>query len=48
MLARFACINCDHLWLEDLILGATDAIEDTFFVSLHHYFSAISWRLNMS
>lgn len=33
MLARFACLNCDDNWLEDLIIGATDAIEDTFFVS---------------
>ena len=33
LLARFACINCDHNWLEDLILGACDAIEETFFVS---------------
>lgn len=33
MLARFACLNCDVNWLEDLIIGATDAIEDTFFVS---------------
>ncbi len=32
MLARFACLTCDHTWLEDLIIGATDAIEDTFFV----------------
>jgi hypothetical protein len=34
MLARFACLTCDHNWLEDLIIGATDAIEETFFVSL--------------
>lgn len=34
LLARFACINCDHNWLEDLILGACDAIEETFFVSI--------------
>ena len=34
MLARFACLNCDNEWLEDLIVGATDAIEDTFFVSV--------------
>ena len=33
MLARFASLNCDDNWLEDLIVGATDAIEDTFFVS---------------
>lgn len=32
LLARFACLTCDHTWLEDLIIGATDAIEDTFFV----------------
>jgi hypothetical protein len=32
MLARFACLTCDISWLEDLILGATDAIEETFFV----------------
>lgn len=33
MLARFAALTCDHTWLEDLIIGATDAIEETFFVS---------------
>ncbi len=33
MLARFACLNCDQNWIEDLIIGATDAIEDVFFVS---------------
>ena len=32
MLARFACLYCDQTWLEDLIIEATDAIEDTFFV----------------
>ena len=32
MLARFACLACDSSWLEDLIIGATDAIEETFFV----------------
>ncbi|PPQ62739.1 hypothetical protein CVT24_000433 [Panaeolus cyanescens] len=31
MLARFACLTCDHTWLEDLIIGATDSIEETFF-----------------
>ena len=34
MLARFACLTCDSSWLEDLIIGATDAIEETFFVSV--------------
>jgi hypothetical protein len=32
MLARFACLACDSSWLEDLIIDATDAIEETFFV----------------
>lgn len=33
MLTRFACIACDHTWLEELILSAADAIEEAFFVS---------------
>ena len=32
MLARFACLTCDHTWLEELILDATDTIEDVAFV----------------
>ena len=32
-MARFACLTCDATWLEDLILGATDVIEERFFVS---------------
>lgn len=32
MLARFACLTCDHTWLEELVMGATDAIEDAAFV----------------
>lgn len=35
MLSRFACLKCDHTWLEDLILGATDTIEETFFLYVH-------------
>ncbi|KAJ8584704.1 hypothetical protein M405DRAFT_936460 [Rhizopogon salebrosus TDB-379] len=31
LMARFACLTCDQTWLEDLILGATDAIEEKFF-----------------
>ncbi|TFK30350.1 hypothetical protein FA15DRAFT_662297 [Coprinopsis marcescibilis] len=31
LLARFACLTCDHMWLEDLVIGATDAIEEAFF-----------------
>ena len=34
MLSRFAILYCDHNWVEDLIIGATDAIEDAAFVSL--------------
>ena len=32
LLARFACLTCDHAWLEELIISATDAIEETIFV----------------
>lgn len=35
LMARFACLMCDATWLEDLILGATDVIEEKFFVSVH-------------
>lgn len=37
LLARFACLTCDHTWLEDLIMGATDTIEETFFVRLSEF-----------
>ena len=36
MLARFACLTCDHIWLDELIIGAADAIEETFFVCCQH------------
>jgi hypothetical protein len=36
LMARFACLTCDHTWLEDLIVGATDAIEETFYVRIFH------------
>lgn len=44
LLARFAALTCDHTWLEDVIIGATDAIEEAFFASqvlffLSSYFS---------
>ena len=32
LLARFACLACDHTWLEELVIGAVDAIEDAAFV----------------
>jgi hypothetical protein len=32
MMARFACLTCDYTWLEDLIVGATDTIEEAFYV----------------
>ncbi|KZT75110.1 hypothetical protein DAEQUDRAFT_720328 [Daedalea quercina L-15889] len=46
MLARFACINCDHNWLEDLILGACDAIEETFFNRADDPTTLIFWLYN--
>lgn len=32
MLTRFACLACDHTWIEELIFSATDVIEEAFFV----------------
>lgn len=38
MLARFACLTSDHTWLEDLVMSATDAIEDVAFVRTRSIF----------
>ncbi|KAF9044627.1 hypothetical protein BDZ89DRAFT_1059099 [Hymenopellis radicata] len=46
MLARFACLTCDHTWLEDLIIGATDAIEDTFFNRAEDVTCLVFWLYN--
>ncbi|CDO73489.1 hypothetical protein BN946_scf185013.g124 [Trametes cinnabarina] len=46
MLARFACLNCDHNWVEDLIIGATDAIEDVFFSHAEDPTYLIFWLYN--
>ncbi|KZT05853.1 uncharacterized protein LAESUDRAFT_750281 [Laetiporus sulphureus 93-53] len=46
MLARFACLNCDHNWLDDLIIGATDAIEETFFNCSEDATALIFWLYN--
>lgn len=43
MLARFACLHGDENWVEDLIIGATDTIEATFFVS---HFGSVSLSLS--
>jgi hypothetical protein len=48
MLARFACLACDSSWLEDLIIGATDAIEETFFVRVSFDTFFISNALDQS
>jgi hypothetical protein len=41
MMARFACLACNHEWLEELIVGATDTIEEAFFVraSPSHFYA---------
>lgn len=31
LLSRFACISCDHNWLEDVIVGAVDKIEEVVY-----------------
>ncbi|KAJ6575026.1 DIL domain-containing protein [Mycena capillaripes] len=46
MLARFACLTCDHTWLEDLIIGATDAIEETFFERSDDVTCLVFWLRN--
>ncbi|THH11747.1 hypothetical protein EW146_g7944 [Bondarzewia mesenterica] len=46
MLARFACLTCDHIWLEDLIIGATDAIEDAVFSRPEDLTCLIFWLYN--
>ncbi|KAJ2920383.1 hypothetical protein MD484_g178, partial [Candolleomyces efflorescens] len=48
LLARFACLTCDHTWLEDLIIGAADTIEDAFFNSADDMTSLIFWLHNTS
>ncbi|KAK0208095.1 DIL domain-containing protein [Desarmillaria ectypa] len=46
MLARFACLTCDHTWLEDLIIGATDCIEETFFNKPEDVTCLVFWLYN--
>ncbi|GLB36057.1 putative DIL [Lyophyllum shimeji] len=46
LLARFACLTCDHTWLEDLIMGATDAIEETFFSRADDVTCLVFWLYN--
>ncbi|GAW06078.1 Dilute domain-containing protein [Lentinula edodes] len=46
MLARFACLTCDHNWLEDFMLGATEAIEDNFFNRPEDITVLVFWLYN--
>ncbi|KAG7099151.1 hypothetical protein E1B28_001022 [Marasmius oreades] len=46
MLARFACLTCDHTWLEDFMLGATECIEDVFFNRPDDITCLIFWLRN--
>ncbi|KAJ7071109.1 DIL domain-containing protein [Mycena amicta] len=46
MLARFACLACDHTWLEDLIIGAADAIEEAFFERADDITCLVFWLRN--
>ncbi|PSR75867.1 hypothetical protein PHLCEN_2v8781 [Hermanssonia centrifuga] len=48
MLARFACLNCDDNWLEDLIIGATDTIEETFFNRGDDLTYLVFWLYNIT
>lgn len=46
LMARFACLMCDATWLEDLILGATDVIEEKFFNNSEDITCLIFWFYN--
>lgn len=46
LLARFACLTCDHTWLEDLIMGAADTIEEAFFNNADDLTSLVFWLHN--
>ncbi|TFK77177.1 hypothetical protein BDN72DRAFT_830341 [Pluteus cervinus] len=46
LLVRFAALTCDHSWLEDLILGATDTIEETFFNNAEDITCLVFWLYN--
>ncbi|KAI0687789.1 DIL domain-containing protein [Cytidiella melzeri] len=48
MLARFACLKCGEDWLDDLITGATDAIEDTFFNHGDDLTCLVFWLYNLT
>ncbi|KAF9455116.1 hypothetical protein P691DRAFT_792202 [Macrolepiota fuliginosa MF-IS2] len=46
MLTRFACLACDHTWMEELILSATDAIEEAFFNRAEDLTTLVFWLYN--
>ncbi|KZP03002.1 hypothetical protein FIBSPDRAFT_769591, partial [Athelia psychrophila] len=46
LLTRFACLTCDQAWLEDLVMGAADAIEDTFFARSEDITCLVFWLYN--
>ncbi|KAH7910885.1 DIL domain-containing protein [Hygrophoropsis aurantiaca] len=46
LMARFACLTCDHTWLEDLTLGAIEAIEDKFFTQPEDITCLLFWLRN--
>ncbi|KIJ68538.1 hypothetical protein HYDPIDRAFT_173232 [Hydnomerulius pinastri MD-312] len=48
LMARFACLTCDATWLEDLILGATDVIEERFFSRSEDITCLIFWLYNVT
>ncbi|KDQ63484.1 hypothetical protein JAAARDRAFT_119045 [Jaapia argillacea MUCL 33604] len=45
-LARFACLTCDHTWLEEFILGATDSIEATMLSQTEDITCLVFWLYN--
>ncbi|EMD41976.1 hypothetical protein CERSUDRAFT_102361 [Gelatoporia subvermispora B] len=46
LLTRFACLECNHNWVEDVVMGATDAIEDVFFSREEDITALLFWLYN--
>lgn len=43
---RFAALACDHIWLEDLIVGAMDRVEEVVMANPNDLVSLSHWLFN--
>ncbi|OCH94762.1 hypothetical protein OBBRIDRAFT_845272 [Obba rivulosa] len=46
LLTRFACLECNQNWVEDLVMGAADAIEEVFFSRDEDITTLLFWLYN--